>query len=574
MKHRAFTSALLPVILFAFGTLYCLYYGRIGYMALDHSHVFDGGWRMLCGQMPFRDFTLANTIMPVVMQPVFFKLFGINWFALCLHAAVMNGLFCILVFYFLKLFCRTNGLALFYALLSGVVFYTPFGVPVQDQHAYFFTFLLIFMAFSAAKSTRPGLKMALLAGLPAIAVLAYLSKQIPTIFGIFFVYAVLAITERKSYQRLISSTLIGTGAVVAGFAILYYTVGLDSELIRTYYVNLPLETGGERIEKFVSYNFIKTIRYMRLRWPLFFPFAVVTIVFLAGLLSMAWNWLKRDSKQARISEAMRAWRLPILAQALLLICLVFASLTFNQIENCVPLIFVALGLLHTFFLARAQRDVRIPRSSEVIAQKRFSLFISTAFLAGSLFCAVYFDRRVNKTRMVNDLIYKAEAADAGPTNVKGLEFMIWAVPDNYPCTPADFTRFINFFSSHDGNFFLIGDSSILYALTNRPSMNPVLWFHPGETLPYPHSPYFTDYQSRQIKALIEHKVKYIVLEYFSYRKGAQHTTWLGVSLAYFPALEKLVQAHETGRQSFGPFTIIELDKPIGAQAAEKVGITL
>jgi hypothetical protein len=563
IKHHRHTPAILSVLLFVFGTLYCLYYGRIGYMALDHSHVFDGGWRMLNGQIPFRDFTLPNTILPVVMQPIFFKLFGVNWFALCLHAAVLNGLFSVLVFYFLKLYSNNDALAFFYALLSGVIFYTPFGVPVQDQHAYFFTFLLILMAFSAITSTNPKLRMALWAGLPTVSVLAYLSKQIPTIFGVFFVYVVLAIAERKNYRQWITATLIGISAALASLVALYFALGIDLELLRVYYLNLPLETGAERIHNLFSSNFTATVRYMTSHWQLFFPFAAVTALFLVGMFRIGQIWFVKKSRVA-FSKAVKDWHLPLLAQALLLICFVFASLTLNQIENCVPLMFVALGLLHIFFLS----SNRI--SGQAHVRKRVLIVISTLLMAGTLFCAAYFDRRVNRTRMVNDLIYREDAPDAGPANIKGLEFMIWAVPRKYPGTPADFRRFLEFFAHHKENFYLIGDSSILYALTDRPSMNPVLWYHPREALPQRTSPYFADYQVRQINALINNNVKYIVLEYCRHRRGALRTTWLGVSLSYFPVLDKIVQTHEKARQTFGPFTIIELDRPIDEQMVSKL----
>ena len=39
------------------------YYGPRGFMPLDHSVVFDGGWRILDGQVPFRDYTTPNALI-------------------------------------------------------------------------------------------------------------------------------------------------------------------------------------------------------------------------------------------------------------------------------------------------------------------------------------------------------------------------------------------------------------------------------------------------------------------------------------------------------------------------------
>ena len=86
----------LPAILFLFvwGGLLCLSTGRVGFMPLDQSIVFDGAWRLLSGQVPFRDFTTPDSLTPILLQVLFFKFLGVNWFAYCLHAAVFNGLFC------------------------------------------------------------------------------------------------------------------------------------------------------------------------------------------------------------------------------------------------------------------------------------------------------------------------------------------------------------------------------------------------------------------------------------------------------------------------------------------------
>ena len=95
-NHLMTIDLLLVSTLMIFGLSISLFYGRIAFMPLDHSLVFDGGWRILSGQIPFRDFTTPNAITPMLFQALFFKIFGVNWFAYCLHAAIFNGLFCIL----------------------------------------------------------------------------------------------------------------------------------------------------------------------------------------------------------------------------------------------------------------------------------------------------------------------------------------------------------------------------------------------------------------------------------------------------------------------------------------------
>src|SRR6185436_9354625 len=111
------------------GVAVALHYGRIGFMPLDQSIVFDGGWRVLNGQIPIRDFATPTGLVPIVVQAAFFRLMGATWFAYCLHAALANGLFAVLARVLLRRAGASPWLASLYALLSAVVFYPPFGVP-------------------------------------------------------------------------------------------------------------------------------------------------------------------------------------------------------------------------------------------------------------------------------------------------------------------------------------------------------------------------------------------------------------------------------------------------------------
>ena len=151
--------------------------------------------------------------------------------------------------------------------------------------------------------------------------------------------------------------------------------------------------------------------------------------------------------------------------------------------------------------------------------------------------------------------------------LKPLAFLVWAKTASYPGKLADFAQVVRFFRSHQGNFFLVGDSSILYALTGRPSVNPVLWFDPGQTLPRRESPLFPSFQQRLLNALYSYKVRYVVVEATKTRNG-RPGTWSGVNLSTFPKLQHLVENAGSVREVFGPFTIIEVERFDGSKGRE------
>ena len=60
--------------------------------------------------------------------------------------------------------------SLFYAALSGLVFYPPMGVPCMEQHAFFFTLLAIFTSLKANSTNSTKAKVFLWSLIPPILV--------------------------------------------------------------------------------------------------------------------------------------------------------------------------------------------------------------------------------------------------------------------------------------------------------------------------------------------------------------------------------------------------------------------
>ncbi len=564
IQKELIANIVISFILLAAGIIYCLYYGRIGYMPQDSPTVFDGGWRLLSGQIPFRDFTLPNAIVPIFIQSFFFKIFSVNWFVYCLHAAVFNGLFCVLVFFFLRMFEGSLQLSFFYALMSSVVFYPPFGVPVQDQHAYFFTFLLIFFVCLALRVSNPWLKQLIFFFLPLVATIAFLSKQIPTVFGIALGGLILLVAEQKNLIRLMLALIAGTLAVILLLIALYHVLEINFELVKVYYFQLPAGTGSERLIGFISGMGIYIIGYMFSHWQIFSPFIIVTILFL-GTLFCVWRGgnTKGDYRWKIFEPVMENAFFPLfLAQCLLIICYLFVTLTCNAFENGISLIFISSGLAHISLSKLSESHSSVNQPFRFLRKNYVLYLLSLILIVSSLLCAWSFDRQVNANRMVHDFIYKDKDNKHQKAEMpEALSFLVWGAPNCYHGTPDDFKQLINFFQQNEGNFYLVGDSSIVYALTGRPSVNPVLWFHPGQTIPRIESPLFPAFQDRLMEALLKFNIKYIVLE--ETRTHTVPTTWSGVNLGYFPALTEIVEKEGRKREQFGPFTIIELVKPIG-----------
>jgi hypothetical protein len=522
-----------------------MYYGRRGYMPLDQSIVFDGGWRVLSGQVPFRDYHAPNGFAVHALQAAFFALFGVNWLAYCLHAAVVNGAFAVLVRGLLARMGLQGAAAWLWGALSALVLYPPFGVPYMDQHAFFFSFAAVALAVGARRAERRGggPRAAAWIALPPVLLLAGLSKQIPSAFAVPLVLAVAFADRPADALRRLRGLALGTGACAALLALAVPALGMDLERIDTYFRRLPAEEGARRYA-YLTEGLLERMRHTGELLGLRTVGAVHAAAALA-LLGHALAPLWRGRARERLLAPLRA---ALLGEALLAICLLFIALTSNQREIGVPFVFAAGGLVHAA-LERARDSLLRARRVWLAAWPR---------LAGLLLAAVAaadgwrFTSSVNATRTVNDIDWDPWAAGlAAPLVPRGLDFLCWQVPPSVPYGAAELRDVLEFLREADAPFLWFGDASIAYGLAGQPSAFPALWFHPGLTLPLAGDPRAAEFEELVLERIAALGVRYVVLE-------GEHTWIRRLTLADFPRLQALVEARRVASERFGPFEVIDL----------------
>jgi hypothetical protein len=614
-------SPLFPIlVLVSWGCALSLSTGRIGFMPLDQSIVFDGAWRLLSGQVPFRDFTTPDSLTPIVLQVLFFKVLGVNWFAYCLHAAAFNGLFCCLVFGLLRALGSSRTTALLYGGLSGVVFYPPFGTPYREQHAFFFVLMVLLMTVLATDRPYGWRTGPLWFLIPSAVALGYFSKQIPSLFVVPVLLLYLYLRGRDRAVKALVLMGVGTLAVVGALLVLSWATGADVEWVRVYFFQLPAALGKERLEILnepgrLLAGLVQNRGYSRWSDP------GSDVLLVLGLLVPV--WYAHLSRRTRGGRAVRivlvlsatavllaaaigalvlehrwgnAWLLGeigvglmiltgsgvviavgpgkgirrvrrclhrscpvvVLAAGMSLTCVAVALLSSQAYENSVALVFAALGLVQvclTGLAATVNKQLSGSRRGWKITRclVRFMPW-SVAVLA--VIQAAGFHERVNVGRAVHQLEPRASSGLSGSIVSPALAFMVWDVPApaRHGASPREHAesvhRTLRFLEQQDGNFLLIGDSSILYALARRPSVSPSLWFHPGLTIPPQGTEAFERYQLRLMENMDRYGVRFVLLE--------GERTWVETRLSNFPLLETFVRRRRVGEHQMGPFTIVEL----------------
>jgi hypothetical protein len=134
---------------------------------------------------------------------------------------------------------------------------------------------------------------------------------------------------------------------------------------------------------------------------------------------------------------------------------------------------------------------------------------------------------------------------------ESLAFMSWAAPANLGYPWQDLTGVVRFFADHPGGFWLLGDSTILYSLTGRPSVHPTLWmFPPPSTVANVRRREAVSWQRQLLRTLDRGRVRYVVLE--------SPRTQMGVSLDTFPEVAAAVRRGTVEQQQIGVFTILRV----------------
>jgi hypothetical protein len=557
-RHAGAGAAALPAAgLFTWGLLVDLHYGRMGFLPLDQSIVFDGGYRILSGQLPYRDFMTPAAVVPAALQAGFFRVLGVTWFSYVLHAAAANGLFAALAFTLLRQCGLRPAWAAWWAALSALTFYPPIGVPYAEHHA-FLLGLAALVAGNAARRTRGDAGAFLWSALAAVLVAAaFFSKSNPVVF-LAPLAAALPLLEVPVRRRLrnLCGLLLGAAGALAGVLAYVACYVPDPGTARRFGLDMPAAVGAARIRLLLAgggpgWQFW---RPMVTLWPLA-SLALALAIALHSLLA------RHGDGERRLAA--------LLALGLAAVSAAFVATTLRSPVTAAAYVFLVAGLAqaslarHTADAAAAANaagaaaaavpeptPARSPGGGPPAPRARIATAMLSLLIVASVVEAARFDLLVNERRAG---IGAPPAAAAAPLPT-ALRYLRWGVPPFVHYASGDLAEVAGFFASHPGNFWLLGDSSILYGVTGRPSVSPVLWFHPYLTIPFADRREQQELDRLLRRHLRVYDVRYVVLE--------GEATQMGVSLATFPVLQRRVDALRCGEETFGGFRIITLRGPV------------
>ena len=210
----------------------------------DYTIIFEGGYRIFFGQMPYTDFYIPLGPMVFLIQGFFQMIFGNNLFAMAFHSFALAIILCAIFYYFVR---KEFGITLtfifalfFYLSFNGLTFH-----PWYDHVAYFFFFLNIFLLFKYYKQTSLPWFVYVLSAL--LVTLSFYSKQDVGLLQIFFILIYFIFNYHKELKSILMFYILPS-IIMGGGVYLIFSNFTDFQ----YWFNLGQYPHSPQLSNFFS----------------------------------------------------------------------------------------------------------------------------------------------------------------------------------------------------------------------------------------------------------------------------------------------------------------------------------
>ncbi len=550
--------------------------GERGFFAFDQSLVFDGGYRVLSGQVPYKDFVSIHGCLVFLLQAAFFKLLGVNYYAFIFGAAAVNVAASLLALYWVRLlFPGRKVLSWSAGLLTAVWFYPIFGTPWHKQTGFFFALaamaLVTYSILSGGEWKWKRAGTCFLGG--AAAFLSAMGYQAAGLlaFPIFIALILTAyLPDLKKTSAQLAVFLAGFLACALLFAAWIWAKS-DWGAFWTYTFLYPMDLALGRARDGGWGKFAEALLMGFTGWvpehPILRPSAVklvplwIRLLLLAAYAASVWTSFRffvTDSGRSAPEE-----RRNVIA-AHLCICLVhfqyfFMASTLSAPVNGLPYIGIACAMGFGLFDDRVLKSIAAPRFTPFLLPARSAkiIFVTMAFMAAFFLSWKGVQAALERKQHFPFIQYPAKFGHY--MEARGLERLKWGDPTHAvrvsdevlnmaQIKESDVTDLLAYLRASGKNFFIFPDHTFFYGLAGVPSPQPILWFHKGWT--YPRA-YDSALDARIVSDLVRNDVRIVVLEDESFQ-GTPET------LSDFPLLKAHIENNFVQAGGMGLFNLYEM----------------
>ncbi len=512
--------------------------GGRGFFAFDQSIVFDGGYRIFSGQIPYKDFVFPFGPVTFYLQAIFFKVLGISFRSYLICAATIACVAAGIAMVIVRFILGRNLLAeLIAGIFTAVWFYAPFGTPWVDQTAFFFALIAILALVTSTLAKSSRLKVLLVLGCGVAWLASFLSKQnVGAFIGPLFPIAFFVGEIHQPHRafRAIGFFVLG---IVAGSACFLGWLFLCSDpgAFVNHFFHLPSRLGSQRLASLLDtgFGFLKPYFDGRGPWIVNLMMVISVIIGIGGL-----------QRSSRIASGLRLGSIRL--GSLLCIYLpcfqhIFINTTLNQADNG----FAFAGVSFALATGIGTRLLKSHPEQSTCSSKRIQTVIQLMAIL-MLVLASMSGIRVSLERRVHDIFEKP--AFANPIEIENLKPLHWAHPTamgTYEISEASIVNLYEYLKRSNCNFFIFPDFTIFYGLLGVPSPQPLLWFHRGVTYDRDNN---SQLDSAIVASLEANRVQLLVLEQVSWFNT-------GERLNDFPKTKAYLMANFAKSGQIGTFLI-------------------
>lgn len=467
----------LPIFLLgAFAFFINYHYGFIGIMPGDNTVLYNGGYKVLNGYIPFSDYWLVTGPLLDYINAFFFSILGLSWKTFIIHSSLFNLLLALFSYYLFSSLNLSKKFSIFYSALISILFYPIVGTPFVDHHSTFFM-ILAFYTFILGVYKK---KYSYYSIIPFYFCLSFLSKQTPAFYGlisILFLIFLLMLMDKKNIIKILSPLVIGTFGSLIFLIIFFYSTGINISNFIDQYIFYSKTIGDYRFSTF-SFKIVDAlINYKFINF-----FIVILTIILTKL------FLKRQKDTRAIF---------IVLTSLFLSCvLIFHQYyTFNQ-NYIFFLIPYLCGIFHIFY--------------KEMFNKKYILILS---ILVCVFAVTKYHFRFNEHRKFNELekvdISKAIDAKEISPDLKGLKWISYYYPDDPEKEINNLKEVLKILSKDNSKKTIITDYQFIASALKIHDYSPNQWHHATVSFPIKGQKYFQEYKYFFINNLKKNNINFI-----------------------------------------------------------------
>jgi len=484
--------------------------GHRGVFLCDQSGMFDAAWRLVQGQVIYRDFYAPYPPVTFFIQSLFFRFAGVDFSSMVLAAAVVNALAAVCVMRIIRRLLPDSQFrpaALAGGIVTAVWFQAPFGTLWFEQTSFLFNLIaLTLLVETAYSSDHASVYLRVIAG--SSLALSILCKQnagallLPGPVGAAVILC--APHWRKMGRALLE---ISTGMLIV-FALFFAWLVLFSSPSGFWHSTVVM-SGDLAASRMRRLSPLTDILRVKKTWP--YIRKAVGIIFIFAISRVAFR-----SQLSKINVAVICW----VVLAFSFLQNIFSALTANEIEDTVSY----LGLLYGTALGLCFPAIWKPKFAVhrgiTFLGSALLLLVGTYYLVGTPTVDGW---DVSSTRIVQQFDIKTRFTER--VNVPGASRLVWGDPtlvgpygpegdSRIKLTRQDFENVNAWLSKANKNFFVFPDSTLLYGLHHKVSPQPWLYFFPGHSfrladLPQMDGVILRDLRAKQVQVIVLEKISFL-----------------------------------------------------------------